>query len=103
MTKRITDEEAITQVMDVLKEAFGAGVDFELFKESDTAYRLKATAEGDAFITDGLDALKASRLRSTHRWRACREDHEQLRCRRLPHPRRPGDRPYCAGRVSGTR
>jgi hypothetical protein len=38
MTKRITDEEAITQVMDVLKEAFGAGVDFELFKESDTAY-----------------------------------------------------------------
>ena len=57
MTKKLSNDE---RVIEALKEAFPPGVEFELFKESDTVYRVKATAEGDASLTDGLESLKAA-------------------------------------------
>ena len=52
------------RVIAALREAFGPTVQLELTKESDTLYRVKVTGDDDATIADGLETMKAHRLRS---------------------------------------
>ncbi len=64
MTRSLSNKDAVARVVSVLKQSFGPNVTFELFKESDTVYRVKATSDDDASIADGVRAMKAARLRS---------------------------------------
>jgi hypothetical protein len=64
MTKSPSNDEAFARVVNVLKESFGPGVDFELTRESDNVFKVKASSDRDSAITDGLETMKAARLRS---------------------------------------
>jgi hypothetical protein len=64
MTK-LSDEQAVAKVVDALKDAFPAGVTFELAKESERVYRIKATADTDEPIADGLEKMKLAQLRGS--------------------------------------
>lgn len=59
----LTADQTETRLVKVLKDSFGPDVRFELLKESDTVYRVKATSDDDDAIADGLQTLKAARLR----------------------------------------
>ena len=64
MTRTLSNDEALTHVMRVLRDSFGPDVGFELTRESDSVYRVKASSSVDTSITDGLEKMKAARLRS---------------------------------------
>ncbi len=55
--------DAVAHVVSVLSDAFGPDVQFELTKESDRVYTVKASADDDASIADGLAAMKLAHLR----------------------------------------
>ena len=57
-------EESYAKVIKVLRGAFGPDTQFELTRESDNVFRVKATSDDDAAITDGLEKMKADRLRA---------------------------------------
>ncbi len=57
-------DRALNRVIKVLQDSFGPSVKFELTRESDNVFRVKATAADDASIADGMQAMKAARLRS---------------------------------------
>ncbi len=56
----MSNDKAVTEVVKVLRDAFGPGVDFELCRESDRIYRVKATAKDDASIDGGLEKMPRS-------------------------------------------
>jgi hypothetical protein len=53
------------RVASALRNAFGPDVRFELTKESDEVYMVKASADDDASIADGLATMKLAHLRGS--------------------------------------
>jgi hypothetical protein len=64
MTQKLSKDDALARVMDVLKKSFAQDVSLEITPESDTVYRVKASAESDASIADGLEMMKVATLRA---------------------------------------
>jgi hypothetical protein len=62
MTEPITDKR-LAKVVEVLKDSFGPSVEFELRKDSETVYTVKARAADNASLTDGIENIKLAKMR----------------------------------------
>ena len=73
MTRALSNQEACAHVTSFLKNSFAPDVRFELTRESDTVYRVRATSNIDASITEGLENMPRRQV-ALSRWR--RRDRE---------------------------
>ena len=64
MTQKLSKEDALARVTEVLQESFGADVSLEITPETDTEFTVKASAENDASIANGLEKMTAATLRT---------------------------------------
>jgi hypothetical protein len=64
MTQKLSKDDALARVIDVLQESFPPDVSLEINPESDTVYTVKASAESDVSIAEGLEKMKAATLRA---------------------------------------
>ena len=60
--KNTTDADPRARIVKVLRDAFGPDVAFEITKESDRVYRVRATSDRDESIADGLEKMRSDRL-----------------------------------------